>query len=537
MKKTSLLHMLTLFFIFIFSSSTAQDFTSSELPIVVIQTDDDIPDEPKIQGHMGIIHNPDTELNLLTDPFTEWDGNIGIETRGNSTQDFDKLTYSIELRTSTDADTSANLFGMGGEEDWILHAMVIDKTQIRIPMCFDLARSMGHYASRYQYVEVVINDEYQGLYILCERIKRDDDRVDIAKLDADDLAGDSLTGGYILKIDWLDEASGFESEFESQSGDPMFYQYYYPRPENIQPAQEQYIAGFINEFEEAVFADDYENSNGTRYTDLIDVTSFVDFLIINEFSKNSDGYKLSSFLHKNRNDNGGRLKAGPIWDFDQTFGLSLVCSSNLTNGWTYLQNQEACEDLESMPMWWQSMMNDPVFVNHLACRWTEFRSGILHQDSLFARIDQHVAMLENPLSRNFEQWDFIGEYIWIEPEPVPETYEEEIEVLKDWISQRLVWLDANMPGNCSEDIINAVDESSSIESIQLFPNPSSGLVNFKAESTGLLTVRNNLGQIVGQHEVNSGLNQVDLGTLPNGMYLVIVSNQRVVKQSRIMIVH
>ena len=105
------------------------------------------------------------------------------------------------------------------------------------------------------------------------------------------------------------------------------------------------------------------------------------------------------------------------------------------------------------------------------------------------------------------------------------------------MSQRLVWLDANMPGNCSEDIINAVDESSSIESIQLFPNPSSGLVNFKAESTGLLTVRNNLGQIVGQHEVNSGLNQVDLGTLPNGMYLVIVSNQRVVKQSRIMIVH
>ncbi|NQX92806.1 MAG: CotH kinase family protein, partial [Flavobacteriales bacterium] len=160
----------------------SQILQTSNLPIVVINTDDDIPDEPKILGTMGIINNGDGQENNVNDPFDYHFGNIGIETRGNSTQGFDNLTYSLELRTEANQDTSINLFGMGGEEDWILHAMVIDKTQLRIPMTFEWFRNMGHYASKWQYVELILNGEYQGLYLFCERIKRDDDRVDIAKL-------------------------------------------------------------------------------------------------------------------------------------------------------------------------------------------------------------------------------------------------------------------------------------------------------------------------------------------------------------------
>ena len=88
---------------------------------------------------------------------------------------------------------------MGKEEDWILHAMVIDKSQVRIPFSFYVFQRMGHYASNWRYVELIIDNDYRGLYILCEKIKRDDDRVDIAKLDEDDIYGDSLTGGYILR--------------------------------------------------------------------------------------------------------------------------------------------------------------------------------------------------------------------------------------------------------------------------------------------------------------------------------------------------
>ena len=238
--------------------SFAQNFTSSHLPIVVINTgnatynDATIPDDPKITANMGIIDNGPGVTNNLTDAFNAYSGSIGIETRGNSTQGFEKKTYSLELRTAAGADSSVALLGMGKEEDWILHAMVIDKSQLRVPLSFDLARSMGHYASDWRYVELVIDNDYRGLYLMCERLKRDNDRVDIAKLDADDLAGDSLTGGYILRIDWLGDP-GFESDYNSLGGvDLMYYQFYYPKASDIQLEQEMYIKGYMDDFEDAV---------------------------------------------------------------------------------------------------------------------------------------------------------------------------------------------------------------------------------------------------------------------------------------------
>ena len=514
--------------IFFSTNSFSQDLTQSELPIVVINTNgQSIPDEPKIQATMGII---DTEgaINQISDPFTEYDGNIGIETRGNSTQGFDKKTYSIELWDDANQDISVNLLGMGGEEDWILHAMVIDKTQLRIPMSFYLSQQMGHYAAKWKYVELVLNGEYRGLYILTERLKRDDDRVDIAKLDSDDLAGDSLTGGYILRIDWtydIEDEDYFLSEFESQGGNLMPFQYYYPKANNIQPAQKAYIKSFMDEFEAAVFADDYQNMQGNRYTDYIDVTAFADFLLINEFSKNSDGYKLSSYVHKDRDDNDPRLKAGPIWDFDQTYGLSVVCSSHITSGWTYLQNQDGCEDLESMPMWWQSMMADTLFQNYLDCRWTELRQGAFHQDSLYNWIDNYVAMLANPLERNFERWDFIGEYIWIEPDNIPETYEGEIEYLKNWIAERLSWMDQNLPGNCDFNILS-LDAPPQLPEFNVFPNPTDGLINLypTLDNDMVVSIYNSVGQQVQSIQGSNFSGTLDLSIHPKGVYLIQIAS-------------
>ncbi len=518
----------------------AQEFTQSELPIIVLTTNGiEIPDEPKILGDMGIIYGGEGVVNQLTDPFTEYNGNIGIETRGNSTQDFDKKTYTIELWDDVQNEISVNLLGMGGEEDWVLHAMVIDKTQLRIPMSFYLAQQMGHYAADWRYVEVTLNGEYQGVYILTEQIKRDDDRVDIAKLDLDDLAGDSLTGGYILRMDWtwdVDYEDLFYSEYNSQAGYPMPYQYYYPKAANILPAQKTYIKGFMDEFENAVFAGDYTNTQGFRYNDYIDTKSFVDFLLINEFSKNSDGYKLSSYMHKDRNNNDSRLKAGPIWDFDQTYGLSTVCSSDVTNGWTYLQNQNDCGDLESMPMFWQAMMNDTLFQNAAYCRWNELREGVFHQDSIFNWIDTYVASLTNPLERNFETWDFIGEQIWIEPDNFPDTYEGEIEYLKNWITERLTWMDANMPGNCDFNWLS-VEEPSALPDYSIYPNPSRGEINiYPLPGNGLtISIFNSIGQLMLASPGGSIQGKLDLNSYPNGVYYLRITGQDVLVQKKIII--
>ena len=517
----------------VMASYNAQ-LSNSNLPIIIVTTDDEIPDEPKINGTISIKYGTAGGVNSINDPLNYHSSYLGIETRGNSTQGFDKKTYSIELRTAANEDTSVNLFGMGGEEDWILHAMVIDKSQVRIPMSFYLAQRMGQYASEFKYVELVLNGDYRGTYILVEKIKRDDDRVSIAKLDEDDLSGDSLTGGYILRMDWLDNPQGFESDYNSQGGNPMFYQWYYPKAEKIKPQQANYIKNWMANFEEALFSNDYTNEEGIRYTNYIDVNSFTDFLLINEFSKNSDGYKLSSYVHKDKDSKGGKLVAGPIWDFDQTYGVSLVCSNNIPTGWTYLQNQD-CWDLESMPMWWQSMMEDPVFQNRLKCRWTEFRQSFMHSDSIVNWIVEDTTFLSSALQRNFEKWDyFIGESIWIEPDPIPQSYQEEISTMISWITQRLDWMDANMPGDCSQDDLsfNSIANNSPVK---IYPNPTQNSITVSLPEKSDVTVIDLHGKKHAIYTLNTGPNKIVLNKLNPGTYFISIRSKNTTQTSKLII--
>ena len=546
---SSIQFLLTLLTCFTLKNIAAQNFTESHLPIVVIEYENEIeniPDEPRVLATMGIIYNGNGEINHIDDSFNEYSGNIGIETRGNSTQLFEKKTYTIELWDEKLEDQEKALLGMAEEEDWILHAMVIDKTQFRIPISFDIFREMGHYASNYHFVELIINNEYRGLYILTEKIKRDNNRVDIAKLNIDDSDGPALTGGYILRIDWtwdIDNNEYFNSNYESQSGELMTYQYYYPKADKIQETQKNYIKEFMDRFENAVFSTNFF-ADEIRYTDLINVTSFTDFLIINELSKNSDGYKLSTYMYKDREDKDDRLYAGPIWDFDQTYGMSEVCSNNDPTGWTYMQEQDWCEDLQSMPMFWQSMMSDTIFTNHLSCRWNMLRQGPLHLDSLLNRIDEMNLYVGEAITRNFIRWDFQGQNIWIEPEPLPlETHEEEVEYMKNWITERIEWMDLNIPGNCSSDIFSKIPEFSENLFVHVFPNPSKGKfdITFELETRQdiYLTISNFIGDIVLKVKLKDQVGQfnktIDFGNQTNGMYILNITSKNINHNQKIII--
>lgn len=514
----------------------SQILSSSNLPIIVIETkENEIPDEPKILGTMGIIDNGQGDRNHLNDPFNHYEGQIGIETRGNSTQGFDKKTYSLELRTQANKDTSVSLLGMGEEEDWILHAMVIDKSQLRIPMSFYLSRQMGHYAADWRYVELVLNGDYRGLYILTERIKRDKNRVDIAKLTDKDISGDDLTGGYILRIDWLEEAKGFESKYQSQGEVPMFYQWYYPKEENILQEQVAYIRSYITDFEDAVFSPSFSNLKGQRYDELIDVGSFIDFLLINELSKNADGYKLSSYLHKDKESRRGKLKAGPIWDFDQTYGVSLVCSNEKINGWTYRQEQDGCEDLESMPMWWRALMSDTLFVDRLRCRWDSLRHGPLHTDSLFHWIDTYQEYTSEAIVRNYQRWDgVIGEPIWIEPHPIPQSYEAEVFQLRSWLEQRLDWMDDHL-GACGAG--GALEEQIEFEEgFLMFPNPASANLSIQGKPGNQIHIVNLTGQKGLVVEQSEPIQQIDISHLSPGLYIVLYQGEDVLSEPRKLII-
>ena len=166
------------------NSSALVNLTSSNLPIVVIDTNgQEIPNEPKLDVHMGIIYNGEGQRNYITDPFNEYDGFIGIELRGNASQMFPKKPYLFETRDELGNNLNVSLLGLPKENDWILRAAYIDKTLLRDALAYEMARDMGRWASRSRHVELILNGEYWGVYVLVESIKPDVNRVDIARMD------------------------------------------------------------------------------------------------------------------------------------------------------------------------------------------------------------------------------------------------------------------------------------------------------------------------------------------------------------------
>ncbi|MCF8461593.1 MAG: CotH kinase family protein [Flavobacteriales bacterium] len=418
---------------------------TSQLPIVVLNTlGQAIVDDPRIVVQMGIIDNGFGNLNNQNNPFNNYDGLINIELRGSSSQSFPKKQYAFETQDSLDNSLDVSLLGMPIENDWILHAPYSDKSLMRNYLTYNWWRDMGWYTTRTKFCEVILNGEYQGVYLLMEQIKWDNDRVDIEKLDLDDNAGDSLSGGYIFKVDKITGSGQYDwaSHVDTFQGQPknINFQYDYPNRDEITVEQESYVQQFVHDWEQSLIDSTYMQAD-IGYRKYVDVNSFIDYFLVEELTKNVDGYRLSTYLNKQRDSRGGKLRAGPAWDFNITLGNADYCDGGETENWAL---DFPCGQ-QVIPFWWHRMNQDSVYWNQLQCRWWELRAGLLSSDSINAQIDANVAFLGDAATRNFERWDILNSYVW--PNNfVGGSYEAEITYLKDWISQRLQWLDLNIGG-------------------------------------------------------------------------------------------
>jgi len=419
------------------------NFTSSNLPIVVIDTDGQwIPDEGKINVFMGIVWDESGARNYYPSTFNHFGGTVGIEVRGSSSQMFPKKSFGVEIRNVFGEDDDFPLLGMPAESDWVLYAPYTDKSMLRDVMTMNIARELGWYASRTKFCELVLNGVYQGVYVLMEKVKRDGGRVNIKKMDADDLAGDSLTGGYIIKIDkWTGGASdGWASPFPPFPGawQQVYYQYHYPAYDDIAQEQKNYIQDYVYQFENVM----YNNSgNPDDYLEFIEDNSFIDFMIINEIGKNVDGYRLSTFLYKDRESEGGKLTMGPIWDFNLAFGNADYYQGWLTSGWQYAWQDGG--DSFANPFYWSKLMQKTGFYNKVLLRWNELRQTLLSKDSINAYIDLQAELLDESQQRNYVKWPILGQYVW--PNAfVGQTYDEELDYLKTWTSTRIDWIDSQL---------------------------------------------------------------------------------------------
>lgn len=497
--------------------------TESNLPIVVLETGGaSIVDDPKIEAIMGIINNEDG-MNSISDEFNEFYGHIGIEIRGSSSGTFPKKSYGLETRGPDSTNYNVSIFDWPVDNDWILYAPYSDKSLIRNVLTYKLGNEMGKYAPRTQLVELVINGQYQGVYVFMERIKQNPGRVAVDELEYDETEGNDLTGGYVIKIDKTTGGGiiAWTSPFlqAPPAWGPVHYQLHDPEIEEINPIQLDYIESYVTAFETALDGPDFDDPE-EGYLPYIDLKSFIDFMIVNEISKNVDGYRISTFLHKHRLSEGGKLTAGPLWDFNLAWGNANYCQGGWTSGWEIYFN-DVCGGGGALnnPFWWNRFVEDENYTHALNCRWQELRMSTLHTDSILAFIDEMEVLLEEPAERNFQRWQILGTYVW--PNNfVGDTYAQEMDYLREWAIARLEWMDDNMFGSC-EDL--AVGEENSSE-LTLFPNPTNEkfYLQFNRPVANInVQVTSQTGQILINENVSyESIPQIDVSDLAEGFYLV-----------------
>ena len=418
-------------------TAMAQNFTDSNLPIVVIETDGgvNIPDEPKVPGTMRIIWHQDGSRNYMSDidnpEFLNYEGRIGIEMRGSSSQTMlNKKPYALETREDDDiTNRNVSILGMPTENDWVLNSLAFDQTGMRDVLAYELSNRLGQYASRSVYCEVVINGNYKGLYAFMEKIKPDKNRVNIEEMDQTCNNYPEVTGGYITKADKTTGGDPVAWTMQGYGGgwwgwgNNTDFIHHYPKPADITNAQNNYIHGVFTNLSSV--ANQHNTSIASGIPSVIDIPSFVDFMMIAEFTSNVDVYSLSTFFHKDRM---GKLRAGPVWDYNLAFGYDAFGNRSKYNVWQF-NNED-----NNGPKFWKDLFDTALFRCYLAKRWFELTEPgqPLNYDFVCNRIDEIDALIAEAIPRDNQRWNQMQQHA------------QYVTDMKNWLQQRTNWLNQNI---------------------------------------------------------------------------------------------
>ena len=441
-------------FLFLCQVSLAQQtiLTDSNLPIMVIFTDIDpdtnipynIPDEPKVLATMQLIYRPDGTRNYLTDitndTFLNYNGRIGIELRGSSSQVLEKKPYGFTtLMEDDESNNNVNLLGMPSENDWVLNSLAYDPSMVRDYLSYTLSSNMGNYAPRVKYIEVIVNDDYKGVYILTEKIKRDSDRVNLKKIADFDNTAPEVTGGYIVKADKINGDDEVAWTMPNSGGWETNFLHHYPKTEDITGQQADYIENIF--YDLATQSNPANTSISDGYPSIIDIPSFVDYMIMAELASNPDAYQFSTFFHKDR---AGKLRAGPIWDYNLSFGNDLFVfgfDRSFYDVWQFEFELTGAK-------FWKDLFQEESFNCYIAKRWLELTAinQPLNYVTISNLIDEYFNLLAESQERELQRWP--PEDGW----PSVADQEENIIEMKVWIENRIDWMNNNIGSsdNCED---------------------------------------------------------------------------------------
>jgi hypothetical protein len=416
----------------------AQRFTS-HLPIILIHTFDS-----GALDSFGTEYVPAALQVLQPTPGTTrmlgramLDARIGIHVRGQTSRNFPKKQYALELRgDEEDTDSDRPLLGLPSSSDWVLSDPVAyDRALIRNALAFDLSNRIGRYAPRTRFAEVFMVDDggdvraanFLGFFTLIEKIDRAAERVNVSRLPGSAATVPGVTGGFILRID---------------KGTPDFnaagrwLQFVYPDAEDMLSAERKpqldFIRAFIESFGQAASAADFKHpSTGQHYSQFIDVDAWIDHHIINVLTKNVDGLRFSAYFHKER---GGRLAAGPVWDFDRSLGTPYDPRTAEAEEWNPPWN--ATDYFNEG--WWGLLFRDPDFRVRYRARFTALLNGQFSPDNLDRIVDGMAVQVGEAADRNLRRWTPLV--------ALGNSHADEITLLKDFLRRRVAWLKTQLNG-------------------------------------------------------------------------------------------
>lgn len=438
---------------------------SSNLPVVVMDshgvnvdgTTDPNAARPYRPVYSVIIPpDPGTGRARLDGP-PDYQGRGGTHVRGESSSGFGQKSYAWETWDNLDQDKDESFLGLPAESDWALIAPWSEKTMLRnylVFSCFDGMRG-DWVAPRTRFVEVFFNQEagqpvsyadYRGCYLLVERIKRSSNRVDIAPLNP--LVADPAlqTGGYVFKTDKLNPGTTTWTTSRGisiQSADPGTFS----------NSQRDYLRKYLNDYEAVLHGASFANPV-TGYAAWIDVPSFIDSQWAVEIPKQIDGYVFSTYYHKDR---GGKVRAGPLWDFNISMGNADYAEGEFRTGWNYDPAPRTAPLAGGL--WYGRLQADPNYRVATFDRYWELRAGTWNTEALMARIDAAATLLtdgdatpvtntsavtlQNPAARHYRKHKILGTRQWPNPalSTTLTTYQAEVAYLKQWMTDRLAWMD------------------------------------------------------------------------------------------------
>ncbi len=425
---------------FIFFEPDVRNF-SSNLPIAIVDTFGEGISQYRQTFTITGFFDTSTEGRAVITDSPEFIDRAGINIRGKSSAGWPKKQYHLETWDEYDNDKDVSILGFQPESDWVLQGPYSDKSLMRNVLSYKWSNDMGQYAVRTRFIEMFLNtgggpismSDYVGVYVFMEKIKRNRNRVNITKLEPADNAEPEVTGGYILKIDKLDAD---DRTFHTDIG--VHLTHVDPNGADITPQQMFWIQDYIRDFESVLFGPNFADTVD-GYAGYIDIDSFIDHHILVELTKNIDGFRLSTYMFKDR---GGKLNMGPVWDYNLSLGNANYYDGWNSQGWYHEVWGLWTPGGEGYPSyeWYRRLFEDPEFELRYWDRWYALRKGVYSTEKLLGDIDTYNILLDEAQVRNFARWNILGRYLW----PnwfIAYTHQAEIDWMKQWLESRLVWID------------------------------------------------------------------------------------------------